>query len=292
MLKCSGALAFALLLSGLVAGCSDSGTAKNDEVLSAEEVAARYGYEPASATLTPVFALVPQYKDPRDGYARDLLAERCLEGVVQYNAVDPSAEESLIDRRTHQLQFDEEIAQQWGYPVLRLPVTADSAVPDDVEITTEIHEKMVACGQKADERLGVVPERLLSGIESAGWNAVAGDDRVEDASEAWVSCMAPVGVIDLPDTPDQMPSASVVKPPVDSAGNIIDAQVALSEREREVAVADARCRVESGYTAAVLQARVDAELAAIGRDPEGFEASRHDYEEYAAGIDEVVAELG
>ena len=37
---------------------------------------------------------------------------------------------------------------------------------------------------------------------------------------------------------------------------------------------------------------VDAELAAIGRDPEGFEASRHDYEEYAAGIDEVVAELG
>ncbi|MNW69084.1 hypothetical protein D3C74_480080 [compost metagenome] len=65
----------------------------------------------------------------------------------------------------------------------------------------------------------------------------------------------------------------------------------MSDREREVAVIDARCRAE-GYDEAVFHARVEGELAAIGRDVEGFEATRDDYLEYQKRIDAVINELG
>lgn len=106
--------------------------------------------------------------------------------------------------------------------------------------------------------------------------------------------MEPVGLIDLPASPSEMPPASVIPPPVYNAdGFAIDPPTtAVTQAERDVAVADARCRVESGYTDAFRQARARGELEAIGADIEGFEAARTAYLEYQKGIDAVIAELG
>jgi len=284
-------IASLLAISALSACNSSSGS--DGEALTTADVAARYGYNVSTATLSPAFALVPEYKDPNDGYARDLLAEQCLRGVVEYRAVKPGTAPSLIDERTGQLTFNEEIAAQWGYPQFRLPNSVGSAVPDNVEITPAITDAMRQCGGRTDKRLGAVPARLLSGIEDAGWDAVGSSAEVQQATVAWRTCMAPAGVIDLPNEPNEMPPASVVNPTRDSQGNETDtANIALSDREREVAMSDARCRAEVDYDGVVLRTRAEVELAAIGRDIQGFEAGRRAYQEYEKKIDEVITELG
>ncbi|MET4223968.1 hypothetical protein [Oerskovia enterophila] len=282
------ALIAGLLVTAALAGCSAAGAADGPEPGRGHS---DYGYDESTATLTPVYELVPQFNDPRDGYARDLLAQECLQGVVEYRPAEPGGEPTLFDARTGQARFDEQIAQQWGYPHLRSEPARDSGVPDGVEITPATQDAMIACGQRTDERLGAVPSRYLSTVEAAGWEAVDGDAGVQEAIQAWRTCMGPAGVVDLPERPVEMPSESVTGPIGDADGMLVDTAVPLSDREREVAVIDARCRAE-GYDDAVFHARVEGELAAIGRDVEGFEATRNDYLEYEKRIDAVINELG
>jgi len=283
-----------LATSTLLAGCSASSSTESG-ALSAQEVADRYGYNDATATLSPVFALVPQYKDPKDGYARDLLAAQCLAGVVEYRVVAPDEQTSLIDQRTGQLTFNQQVAAQWGYPQLHMPAGQDSAVPNGVTITPAIQSAMRACGEKADERLGTPPQRVLADIEDAGWQALSNSSEVQDAITQWRSCMEPAGLIDLPSQPSEMPPASVASDSQvqDAQGNLVPKPDAVaSDREKEVAVLDAQCRAQVGYDTAVLHARAEAELTAIGQNLEGFEASRGAYEDYEQKLDEVINELG
>ncbi|QDW62233.1 hypothetical protein [Oerskovia sp. KBS0722] len=283
-----GALLAGLLVTAALAGCSAAGAADGPE--RGGDVA-RYGYDESTATLTPVYELVPQYNDPRDLFARDLLAQQCLQDVVEYRPVEPGSGSPLYEERSRNLRFDEQIAQEWGYLSLRSPLWADPVIAEDVEITTEMQDAMIACGRATDERLGDVPARFLSTVEAAGWDAVDGDAGVQEATQAWRECMRPAGVVDLPQSPDGMPSQSVTGPIGDADGMVKDIAVPLTDREREVAVIDARCRAE-GYDEAVFHARVEGELAAIGRDVEGFEATRKDYLEYEKRVDAVINELG
>lgn len=280
-----------LLAGGLLTGCEQS---QEPQSLSAKEVSARYGYDVEQATMTPVFALVPQFRDPTDGYARELLGAICLEGVVEYRPTPPGETgDPTFDERTFQTRFDEEIAHLYGYPVLRTFALADTAVPDSVPITDEIHAAMVACGEKTNQRLGRPPERVLNVIEATGWMAVEGDATVAKASDRWQQCMAPVGLIDLPDNPSLMPSPSLSSGMPQEGQPLSDStEHGVSAWEREVAVADARCRVESGYDRALLQARATAELEAIAADIEAFESARIAFVEYQKGVDAVIAEFG
>lgn len=291
--------AVGLLLASLaLAGCEQSSEQNSKETqsgLSAADVADRYGYVDRGDDLTPVFVLVPEFRDLSDGYARDLLARQCLAGVVDYVAVPPDQLQSpLTDVRTGQPKFDEQIAAQYGYGWMHSTGLPTTAVPSSVIITDGMRDKMVACGQEADERLGRPPERLFNIIESAGWDAIVGNADVEDAAQAWRVCMEPVGVIDLPADPSEMPTESVFDYSTAGASGVFTEMplTAATQAERDVAVADARCRTESGYTDAVHQARSQGELEAIGADIEGFEAARVAYTEYQKGVDAVIAELG
>ena len=128
----------------------------------------RYGYDLSggSTGLTPVYALVPGFHDPRDGYARDLLAVRCLQGVVTYVPEKPDESSPYLDLRTGQPVFEVTIAQAWGYSAQRLNPLPKSAVPTGVDITPAIQRAMAACGKKSDKRLGLAPERLPNDIEA------------------------------------------------------------------------------------------------------------------------------
>ncbi|WP_147463563.1 hypothetical protein [Cellulomonas triticagri] len=241
-----------------------------------------------------MYALVPEFHSLDDGYARDLLGSACLDGVVVYRAVAPRAQAGSVDQRTGQLVFDVEIAAERGYPFLRPDAGEPEAlggVPAEVEISTEIYEQMVACGRQADQRLGTAPERLLNEIETGGWDRVGHDPRVAAAVDAWRACMAPVGVVDLPQDINEMPTPSVlgglVRDPM--AG---DPDLPLSERERAVAVADATCRDDVGYAEVVHVVRAEAELEMIGRSIEAFDAVREEYRAYQAGLEQVIVELG
>lgn len=279
----------------LLAGCGEGGGpgASSARSIDPVSVADRYGYDIDSATLTPVYELVPQYEDERDGYARDLLAQRCLAGVVDYHPTSLEDTSPFTENRTLQPVFNEEVAAQWGYSASRLNDKTAVAIGDTVEITDEIQAAMVKCGERTDERLGTPPMRPLTAIESAGWAVVETDDGVRAAIEDWRQCMEPAGVVDLPADPVQMPPESVRG--AGSTGTGDDPEMKEeppSEREIEVAVMDARCQESAGYVKAVFRARATAELEAIGRDLEGFEAARRDYEEYDKKLDAVIDELG
>jgi hypothetical protein len=293
-------IAWALAAGTVLSGCASTGEsapagATPGTTLSAEQVADRFGYDRATATMSPVFALVAEYRDPRDGYARDLLARRCLAGVVEYRAVPPEKIPTFFDPRTAMPVFNEKVAATWGYPQYRATPSVDTAVPNDVEITPAIMSAMEACGAKADARLGTPPEADLKGIEIAGAEALDGNAQVKDAATRWRTCMAPAKVGDLPTDPGEMPSASVLTPgsetELEDGTRVPNPKVSASAREREVAVLDAQCRETSGYDQAILQARADAELAAIGRDVAAFEAARAAYVAYGKKVDAVIAEL-
>ena len=285
--------------AALLSGCAGSGqnsatnsTGDGGGGVPADQVAARYGYSLTRTDTLPVNAIIPQFRDPKDGYARDLLASRCLADTVPYLVSTPRDVVNGFDMRTGQMEFNAEIAADRGYSALRARTAPDTAVPDSITITDPILAEMVECGSKADERLGRPPERLVNSIDSAGWNAVESSALVAEAAVQWKQCMQPVGVIDLPDTPLTMPSPSIealsgVAPGTDGGGT-----PAPSPREREIAMADAACRESSGYDTAVFDAKRDGQLQAIGANLEEFEAARIEYIEYEKGIDEVIAELG
>lgn len=283
-----------LAISVPLAGCGNDEQATDEDALSASAVAERYGYDPQTGELSPVYALVPELNDPRDIYARNLLLKDCLKGVAEFTVYPPAADPATegTHPRTAQRNFNEAIAQQWGY---QLPAPANlgtTGFPPGFEITPAIDEKILACGDKTASRLGRPPSQALAAIESAGWDALdANPPTVDSAAEAWVECMAPAGVVDLPDDPDKMPSPSVGAA---SSGQGMSAPgaVAPTAREREVAVLDAQCRETAGFDSAQLRVRAEAELAAIGRDVQGFESARQAYKDYDQKIDEVIRQLG
>lgn len=282
------------VVGGLVAGCSGSSDS-GPQTLGPTDVAERYGYDATTATLTPVYALIPGYHDPRDGYARDLLARQCLQGTVDFTVVEPSPTSTSAEARTGQPAFDEQTAAASGYPGLRAVPTMQGGVAPGVTMTPELQEAITACGAATQERLGNPPEREPSAIESAGWNAVTTDPDVAAATSAWKTCMAPAGLTDLPTTPNEMPPASILELSMvkDAMGNLTPSTTtAVPDREREVAVLDAQCRASTDWTGAVFRARVNAELTAISKDVEGFEASRAAYDAYEKKLDAVITELG
>lgn len=257
--------------------------------VSSSEVASRYGYDANVATLTPTFAIVPEYRDPRDSYARLLLAQDCLRGVLTYQVEPPppASEADVFDQRTGDRRFTVAIAQRWGYQIPPAPPASTSEESDSGLSSEEVDRRRAECGDATRERLGVPPERLLNDTVDAGWMAVDGDAAVRAATAEWNRCMGPAGVVDLPDGPFDMPS-----PSVGGETGSPETTAAPSEREREVATLDAECRESVGFTNAVFRARADAELAGIGRDIEGFESVRQEFAEYSIGIQQVIEELG
>ncbi|MGY1745045.1 hypothetical protein [Blastococcus sp. SYSU D00695] len=286
-----------LVVGAIAAGCG-SGAPAADTVdamtpgsLSAAEVAARYGYDLSSDGLSPVYALVPEYQDPRDTYARNLLLSQCMDGVAEFQVLPPSPDlDPGFEPRTHRRIFSEQIAARWGY---QLPAPATPVVRPDAETyTPAVQERGLRCGERTRARLGEPPASLLGTVESAGWAAVDSSDEVRAAEEAWRACMAPAAIADLPASPNEMPPVSVVPRLSEQEQDRPAGSVVPSAREQEVAVADARCRAEADVDGAELRARAGGELAAIGRDVEAFEAVRAEYREYDARITQVIEELG
>ncbi|ACZ29067.1 hypothetical protein Xcel_0026 [Xylanimonas cellulosilytica DSM 15894] len=263
--------------------------------LSADAVAERYGYRATESALSPVYALVPQFRDPADGYARDLLARQCLQDIVEYTPVVPGASGGFKDERTGQWVLDEPTAQASGYPYLRPKDGPVGGVPDDVVLTDATLAEMERCGVAADERLGTPPARLLNDIEATGWFAATDSPDMADVIGQWRECMVPLGLADLPEDPTLMPPRSVINAVVDAeseAANGGYGAMPLTDREREVAVSDAKCLAQVDYYGIQNRVRAEAELSMIGENLKEFEAVRREYETYQRGVDAVIAELG
>lgn len=297
-----------LCAAALLSGCSDSGQGgdgtspgPSGDALSPGAVADRYGYDEATAEMTPVYELVPNYNDVRGDVAVELVIRDCMRDVVEIPIMRSTEDPQFFEPRTAQARKTEELAAQWGYamhyPSLVLPedplnTDAARAHREQVLATPEAQAKLTECQAQMRERLPQPPMDLMSTIEFAGWQAADVDPAVVKAAQAWRVCMEPAGVIDLPEDPMLMPSESIRK-----AAGVDDefqdsAAPPASQWEKDIAVADVRCRESSGWTQARWDARIQGELSAIGQDVQGFEAARVAYAEWGAKVDSVMAELG
>lgn len=92
---------------------------------------------------------------------------------------------------------------------------------------------------------------------------------IQEKAKEWKACMQPLGIPDLPETPNEMPPESKDKvwhpedyretneqgEPVDENGNVVSEGIpvepVISEEEKAVATKDAQCRTSSGWDRAV-----------------------------------------
>lgn len=289
-MKKSIVIVFGIVLLG---GCS----ADDEEAASinADEVAERYGYDIETADELPVYALNPAFEsDPGDRNNHIFMAD-CLDGVVEYD-VPSSDNHSELFTRTGNFRFNEEIAAEWGYPSLRTELFSNhqaAGIPDGVELTEEQSAENEKCVEEMQEALDEPNPVDLNGFSEAGWDALDGNTAVAEAEDAWRECMEPEGVVDLPESPEEMPSDSLSgNEQTEDGMQVDDTEVDLTEKERDIAIADAKCRSEAGYDDAVFKAEAEGELEAIGKDIETFEAARAEFEDYQERIDTVLAEHG
>src|SRR5690625_465390 len=240
-----------------VGACSNSDDSP-EEGLSIEEVAARYNYDVDSAELTPVYELAPAFDPSEYEYASHVFYADCLKDVVDYDIPEAGARSELFTQ-DNQLMFNEEIASTWGYPGLRLPRQEAPGI-SDADLTPDVQSEFDRCGDEMSKKMDSPSPVAMNDFYGAGWDATEGNSDIKNAEDKWYECMAPVGVVDLPETPGGMPPESFWGEPNED-GHYADQPVELTEKERDIAMADAQCRTEAGYDEAVFRARAEGELA-------------------------------
>lgn len=239
-------------------------------------------------TATPVYGLIPSFDNNETLLAGHLIMRDCLEGTLEYNIPDYTITNSLHSR-DHQLELSVEIATEWGYPILRQPQPDWVGVRNRDSLSPEDAAEYERCGEVRAERLREPAPARLYEFAAAGWAAWENSEENEVVKQAWRECMEPQGLVDLPETPTEMPPFSMWGEP-DENGNYVDIQLELTEHERAIAIADAQCRESVGYKEAEIRVRARGELEAIGKDIESFEATRAEYEEFQKALESVLAE--
>lgn len=216
-------------------------------------------------------------------YAWELAVSDCMEAqgqdfeVVTYDwNLPPDPTHNAAGRRL----FTEAIAAAYGY----------HTAPDPGDYARRLRERdarsptdpvwqasFSTCAEQVTENppVAVAEDSDIDILALSG----AEEPDVVEAAGAWRECMAPQGIPDLPERPEGMPGPTLsaefgldVIDPVN--GSDTNESVPVSSRELEVAVADARCWVSSGYRDAYYEAEW-----------------RNDYEFVEANGSELAAQL-
>ncbi|MFT0762629.1 hypothetical protein VRY54_06160 [Actinomyces sp. F1_1611] len=163
--------------------------------------------------------------------------------------------------------FTPELAAKYGYrsaPDPRHPLENEVAAMGGLysEEPPEFDEKLNECIQAAwDEmqRAGAPEERSeTEQALSGGYNVLfstAVTDEVHQAAARWRECMAPLGIVDLPDEPWTADSMSM-PPSLMSAWGWTPRFGKPSADEIRIAVHDANCRETSGWSEALYESAV------------------------------------
>ncbi|PRB17262.1 hypothetical protein CQ042_05530 [Microbacterium sp. MYb62] len=242
--------------------------------------------------------MVSQVQIKREAYLHALISQECLTGqgfeqtVPSPDLTDDGTESSVRNR------FDEGVAAKFGY---HLP--AESSPADDVWFAytrrpmsdTEL-AALDGCVRDlmADEDVPKWGPRTLDyspGIAQAAILGAREDPTVADSAKEWAACMAPLGVSDLPSTPASMPSESMKARYGWANFSEVDSSPPLTSAEISDAVADARCRESSGYSAALYQAEWSRQVDLLQSNAAALEDLRKEISATDAEMIERVATL-
>ena len=120
------------------------------------------------------------------------------------------------------------------------------------------------------------------------------DPKVKKLVSTWKQCMKPLGLSDLPDNPVLMPGPQLsqkigLNPGADAPQSAIAASPGtVSEYERKIAVADAKCRISSGWQQAYYDADWNSADAYVKKNQKELSARLGQIKQVEATCREIV----
>lgn len=237
--------------------------------------------------------------------AQQILVQDCLAkqgyewGVfIDSSNVRPGASWNDVHRKL----FDVNLAEEFGYGNSRELARTDAEESRwraidaaNKEVGQTATAAVDACFGTTGKKLGTTgetdPYSLAEQLAGNAYDDAVRAETVVAAERKWRSCMAPVGVADLPDSPNLMPSESIsgLRPGTD-APSAIGSETAIPARERQVAVADAKCRVSSDYTKAAYLAEWDAQVDALRQHADDLTRYRRQADAEQKRAEQIIAE--
>lgn len=272
--------AIALLLC--VSGCADD--APNNKDVSAQEVSQITA--PADGTMskdglvkkdsTKGTLPADPYRLPDDRlqtYAENLYIANCMKQsgyeypVQTYDWNDPAT--PLESPPGYNGRFTVAKAQAYGYHVsskrreewLKVVEQKNQLLKDPAADKT-----FMACSEKLRSSGVFKASDKLGGGVAPYVNDVSKLPAVRAAAQRWRKCMAPQGIADLPEEPQIAPSVATKFGLVDGGDS------AVSAEEIKLAVADAKCREQSGYEQLVYDLQWVGQEQILARDPNYWQA--------------------
>lgn len=203
------------------------------------------------------------YPSYLDQYAFELSLSECmLERGHHFTPIrpdlDPAPHPGFNDagRRL----FNTEIAAKYGYHFAPDPDGYSQSLRErdiqDLEHGEDWQEALISC---TDQLRDNPPIPQHEPAVNTGALSGANDPKVLEAAKTWRECMNPLGIVDLPESPEDMPGDSLAERfglrEIDPLNGQDAIPGAVSDEEIRIATADAQCHESSGY----LQAYYDAE---------------------------------
>lgn len=237
-------------------------------------------------------------------YATNLLAQKCmterghnppppiLRVNVQGGASDTTNE-------SHRRVFNMAVAQRWGYHTAPNP-RIDIASRDRVHaytFTTQEDSDWKVCTTRAQSSIQEprASENLVSSLGMGAYSGALADPMVTAAAKKWATCMAPQGISDLPASPLDMPTPSLTERFQLGRGDLPGGGVDLgtaspSAAEVNLAVADEKCREDSGYRQALYDAEWKRQEAAIRENAPALADAGRKLDAFNARVRQIVGE--
>jgi hypothetical protein len=264
----ASALLVAVAASVAVAACG------SEDSSTTSATAESIGFHPNRKVYDLPLDQLRSIDDGSVGYATNLLVQDCMQQAGfewPIPPFDPSIRPAATWNSTGRRLFDPDVAAQYGYRI---------ATPPGVDVAQEIainsrqlspaeQRKANQCRALVARRLASPDSRLVDSLGLAAYDAALSEADTVAAGHRWAACLAPEGISDLPDMPNQMPSPSIVK-----RFHIGRGGSSASQEEIEIAVADARCRESSGFAQALYDDEVDQQLALFGKNRAALERTR------------------
>jgi hypothetical protein len=227
----------------------------------------------------------------RGDYAAVLLEKPCMEQAGYVYDVpwrDMNALTSESWNPAGRRLFNVPLAQQWGYhsaPTLELTAEAWNDFGESLNGLDPAHQAQLdACIEQGRIALPNILDEanFVAGLAVVAYEDAYRETSVTDAASAWRKCMLPAGISDLPPSPREMPSESLV------GAFALSGSSAATPDEIAVAVQDAQCRESTGFSQALYDAEWDHQAAQLRANVEALERLRVALDDHAELTQEII----
>jgi hypothetical protein len=254
-------------------------------------------HENITTWTLPLDSYIPNPNDQI--YAQNLLYSQCMTQhgypVTAYNIADYLPPDlNAVGLKL----FNLNLAEKYGYHS-GPPKKGIQAPKPDISGTAEVAQD-TQCARSSQQQTDQNQDltQFVQGLAGEAQDTAQADPKVKAAIARWRTCMLPLGVSDLPASPEDMPTArqrqqfgmnGSANP---GPGELPTVRTQATPAEIKQAVADAKCRDSSGYAEAYYQAEVTAQLDLIGKNDNRLSQALDAEKRASAAIAKVLQQHG